>query len=189
MWRAVVMRLWLALALAVLASGCVASLRWTSSEVRSPPPERQRAPASEDAPDAATAALLAAVNEVRASGAACGQVAMPSAPPLVWGSLLALAAERHGQAMASEGWFDHRAPDGSGVGDRIAATGYRARAWGETLAAGYVDPNEVVVAFLASPAHCQVLLAEPFEVLGAALVERSDSAYGSYWTVVVATPE
>lgn len=188
MWCAVAVRLSLALAAVVLASGCVASLRWSSSEVRSPPP-RPRALASEDAPDGATAALLAAVNEVRASGAVCGQVAMPSAPPLVWRSLLALAAERHGLAMASEGWFDHRAPDGSGVGERIAATGYRARAWGETLAAGYVDADEVVAAFLASPSHCQVLLAEPFEVLGAALVERPDSVYGSYWTVVVATPE
>lgn len=175
-------------ALILLASGCVSSLRWSVSETRAAPPPRERATATEVPPDDATAALLAAVNAARARGGVCGRLAMPSAPPLVWGSLLALAAERHGLAMASQGFFDHRAPDGSGVGERIAATGFRASAWGETLAAGYVDPVATVEAFLGSPTHCEVLLAAPFEVLGAALVEQPDSVYGSYWTVVVATP-
>lgn len=182
------MRVAVLVVVAVLASGCVTSMRWSVTDTRAAAP-RERAAATELPPDAASAALLAAVNEARVRGAVCGRTVMPSAPPLVWGSLLAVAAERHGRAMATQGFFDHRAPDGSVVGDRIAATGFRARAWGETLAAGYRDPVETVAAFLSSPSHCEVLLAEPFEVLGAALVEQPGSVYGSYWTVVVATPQ
>ena len=113
---------------------------------------------------------------------------LAAAPPLDWDDALALAAERHARAMATQDFVSHVSPEGSTVGDRIAAAGYRARAWGENIAAGYVDPAETVAGFLASPSHCEVLMGSSFEVLGAALVEVDGSVFGSYWTLVFAAP-
>lgn len=139
-------------------------------------------------PGAATRRLLAAVNEARAVPRACGAERLPAAPPLGWDGALAQAAEGHARAMATLGFVDHVSPTGSTVGDRIRASGYEARAWGETIAAGYVDPDETVRGFLDSPSHCAILMGDAFEALGAALVEDDASVYGSYWTLVFAAP-
>ena len=145
-----------------------------------------RAPELPPSPD--TSRLLALVNEARAGARRCGDAPFAPAPPVAWSDALALAAERHSRAMASEGFLDHVSPSGSTVGERIAAADYRARAWGETIAGGYVDPAETVAGFLASPPHCAVLMAADFSALGAALVEDDASVYLSYWTLVLAAP-
>lgn len=139
-------------------------------------------------PSADTARMLTLVNEARARSRRCGTAMLPAAPPLGWDDTLALAAERHARAMAVQGFVGHVSPGGSTVGERIAAAGYRARTWGENIAAGYVEPAETVAGFLASPSHCEVLMASSFQVLGAALVEMDESVYGSYWTLVFAAP-
>ncbi len=150
----------------------------TSAAVRTP----------ELPPSLETSRLLDLVNEARAGARRCGVAAFPPAPPVAWSEALALAAERHSLAMASEGFLDHVSPSGDTVGERIAAAGYRARAWGETIAGGYVDPGETVAGFLASPSHCAVLMSADFSALGAALVEDDASVYLSYWTLVLAAP-
>jgi len=139
-------------------------------------------------PSAHTTLLLELVNDARSNARRCGAAAFGPAPPLAWSEALALAAERHSRAMAREGFLDHVSPAGDTVGERIAATGYRARAWGETIAGGYVDPAATVDGFLSSPPHCAVLMTADFSSLGAALVEDDASAYLSYWTLVLAAP-
>jgi uncharacterized protein YkwD len=157
------------------ASGASANLR---APVRAP-----EVPPTQD-----TRQVLDLVNEARTRSRACGDTPFAAAPPVAWSSALALAAERHSRAMASDGFLDHVSPSGGTVGDRIAATGYQARAWGETIAGGYVDPGETVAGFLASPPHCAVLMSASFSALGAALVEDDDSVFLSYWTLVLAAP-
>ncbi len=132
--------------------------------------------------------MLRLVNEARAGAQRCGTTVLAPAPPLHWSDALALAAERHARSMAALGYLGHVSPSGSTVGERIAATGYRARAWGENIAGGYVDEAETLAGFLASPRHCQVLMSGDFESLGAALVQVDGSVYGSYWTLVFAAP-
>ncbi len=145
-------------------------------------------PTASPPPSPVTRHLLEAVNQARAEARWCGGERFEAAAPLGWDGALAVAAEGHSRAMATLGFVDHVAPSGSTVGDRIRAAGYAARSWGETIAAGYVDPDETVLGFLDSPSHCAILMAASFEALGAALVEEDASAYGSYWTLVFAAP-
>jgi uncharacterized protein YkwD len=146
------------------------------------------APTPELPPSADTSRLLDLVNEARAGARRCGDAAFAAAPPLAWSGALALAAERHSLAMAREGFLDHVSPSGSTVGERVAASGYRARSWGEAIAGGYVDPVDTVAGFLSSPPHCAVLMEAEFAALGAALVQDDASYYRSYWTLVLAAP-
>jgi len=163
-------------------------VRWRESAVAVAAAPRARVAATQTPPTAATAELLTLLNAARSEARWCGDELMPSAPPLAWEQALAEAAYGHSLAMAELGFVAHEAPDGSGVAERIVASGYRASGWGETIAAGYLAPAAALDGFLASPSHCQVLMADVFEVVGAALVERPSSVYGSYWTVVVALP-
>ena len=180
--------LWFVL-VALLLAGFLAACAPRSRSVSATPPVTVAAATLPARPPSAdTARMLALVNEARARSQRCGNAVLAAAPPLGWDDTLALAAERHARAMAVQGFVGHVSPSGSTVGDRIAAAGYRARAWGENIAAGYVDPAETVAGFLASPSHCEVLMAHSFEVLGAALVEVDGSVYGSYWTLVFAAP-
>jgi hypothetical protein len=110
------------------------------------------------------------------------------------GALAEHVGEQLGVVLVDHRVHEERAlrgvsPSGGTVGARIAATGYPARAWGENIAAGYVDPAEAVAGFLASPTHCAVLMDGGFQALGAAFVEEASSLYGSYWTLVFATPQ
>lgn len=139
-------------------------------------------------PSAHTMRMLELVNDARARARRCGDAAFAAAPPLAWSGALALAAERHSLAMAREGFLDHVSPSGSTVGERVAASGYRARSWGEAIAGGYVDPGDTVAGFLSSPPHCAVLMEAEFAALGAALVQDDASYYRSYWTLVLAAP-
>ncbi len=140
-------------------------------------------------PSLQAALMLQLVNQERARVQRCGGAVFAPAPPLGWNDALALAAEGHARSMAQFGYLSHVSPSGGTVGARIAATGYPARTWGENIAAGYVDPAEAVAGFLASPAHCLVLMDAGFEALGAAFVEDEASVFGSYWTLVFAAPQ
>lgn len=180
---------WFVLA-TLLLGALLAACAPRSRSVSVPPPATLAAATLPARPATAdTARMLALVNDARARSQRCGSAVLAAAPPLGWDDALALAAERHARAMALQGFVGHVSPEGSTVGDRITAAGYRARAWGENIAAGYVDPAETVAGFLASPSHCEVLMGSSFEVLGAALVEVEGSVYGSYWTLVFAAPQ
>lgn len=181
----------LTVVLLVLAVACAPSARPDPGPNAARPTPRVEAVAalpSAQPPTPETARMLALVNDARASSRRCGRQRLPAVAPLVWDEVLARAADHHSRAMALQGFVSHVSPSGSTVGDRIAAVGYTARSWGETIAAGYVDPEETVAGFLASPSHCEVLMAASFEALGAALVEHGPSVYGSYWTLVFAAP-
>ena len=175
---------------ALLAIALVLSLVACTPTRLSTPGDSRRSPTppSQVPPSPETALMLELVNEARASARRCGSVRMPAAAPLAWNDDLALAARRHSRAMAEGGFLAHVSPSGSTVGERVAATGYRASAWGETIAGGYREPLEVVPGFLSSPPHCEVLMWGGFEALGAALVELDGSIFESYWTLVLAAP-
>lgn len=153
-----------------------------------PPPARPRAVATQRPPTAELEQVLELVNARRAGDRRCGDEVVPGAPPLVWEPALSLASERHARSMAEHGYVAHRGLDGSSAGDRIAATGFRASGWGETIAAGFDDARSAVDALFDSPSHCRVLMAEPFELLGAARVDLDGSVHGTYWTILVAVP-
>jgi uncharacterized protein YkwD len=96
---------------------------------------------------------------------------------------LAKAARVHVRDMISRGYFDHLAPDGTRVADRIKRTGYLdgVRAWrvGEVLAWGQGSagsPVGTVRGWLRSPPHRAVLLDRAFRDVGIAVMPGAPSA-------------
>lgn len=55
------------------------------------------------------------------------------AQPLAMNELLVQAARQHSQDMIAQGYFSHDTPQGADPGDRIAATGFVADGWAESI--------------------------------------------------------
>ena len=179
---------WLSACVWLLAACAPAAERFSAPALVPDAPASVHRPTASPPPTPVTRHLLETVNQARADARWCGRERFEGAAPLDWDGALERAAEGHSRAMATLGFLDHVSPAGGTVGDRIRAAGYAARSWGETIAAGYVDPGETVRGFLDSPSHCAILMSPAFEALGAALVEDDASVYGSYWTLVFAAP-
>lgn len=78
------------------------------------------------------------------------------------------AAQRHAQDMARSGQFSHEGSDGSGMGDRIQAAGYRLRMAGENIAyrAPQNDPAGAVQSWMKSQGHRDNILNGQFTDIG-----------------------
>ncbi len=133
--------------------------------------------------------MLTLVNNSRASATTCGADTLAAVPALSWHCLLEDAAQDHSESMADNDFHEHISPiDGSNPGDRIAATGYTARAWGENIAAGYADTETVVQAWLDSEGHCRNIMSASFTQMGSGVAENPASTYRIYWTQKFAAP-
>lgn len=118
----------------------------------------------------------------------CGALAMPAAPPLGWDGRLFGAAVAHARDMATRNYFSHTGLDGRAVAQRVSAEGYDWRSVGENLAAGERTIDGVIAGWLSSPGHCSNLMSRDFAAFGVSCVQREGSAYGHYWTMVLARP-
>jgi uncharacterized protein YkwD len=107
------------------------------------------------------AATLCLVNQERARN---GEL------PLKISSELEQAAQSHTEAMVSEDYFAHIAPNGETPVDRIQATGYIPNAeagytLGENIAWGTLElstPAAIVAAWIASPEHLENILTSAY---------------------------
>ncbi len=106
--------------------------------------------------------------------------------PLAYSRRLQLAADRHAQRMAAEGFFDHVAPDGTTVADRAAEAGYCHQRVGENIAYGLNSndtADEVMAKFQASHDHDRNMLWTTYRYVGIG-VHRVQSERGTeYWWV------
>ncbi|MEW5755395.1 MAG: CAP domain-containing protein [Pseudomonadota bacterium] len=126
--------------------------------------------------------LLTLVNTARAVARSCGATRYGAAPPLAWHCNLEQAAQGHSTSMADNDFFSHIGLDGSNPGERITATGYIWRAYGENIAAGYSTEEDVVNGWLNSPGHCANLMNPRFTEIGTASAENPAARYRIYWT-------
>lgn len=137
---------------------------------------------SPDPNDPSTASLLLiAVNQARASGTKCGEAWRVPTAPLTLNTQLLAAAQAHSDDMLTMRKMSHTGSDGSGPGDRIRRTGYRAGWWGENVAAGYRSVEQVMAGWLGSPGHCENIMNPNFTEFGA-------GEAGYYWTQVFGRP-
>jgi len=127
-------------------------------------------------------AVLRLVNQARTRARSCGERSFGPAPPLAWSDALAQAALVHSHDMAARNYFDHVDPTGATVAQRASRTGYRWRVIGENIAAGQGSVPQVVAGWLASPGHCENIMARDFAEMGAAYAIDPHSAMEIYWT-------
>lgn len=137
-----------------------------------------------------TNAVMARVNQWRASGANCGSEGnFGPAAALTWNNLLAQAATGHSQDMVAHNFFSHTGSNGSSLADRITAAGYSWSSVGENIAAGQTTVNQVVDGWIASPGHCANIMNPAFVHVGVACVPgTSSTTYRTYWTMDLGKP-
>ncbi len=100
---------------------------------------------------------------------------------------LSAIASDYACEMVDDRFFGHVHPKtAETIADRVGASGYPYEVVGENLAAGYWDPQEVVDAWMASPAHRDILLDPAFTHIGVAV--RYGGDHGVYWVLILADP-
>ncbi len=87
--------------------------------------------------------------------------------------------------MAARRTMTHTGRDGSNAGQRITRVGFVWSAWGENVAAGFVDPAEAVRVWMGSSAHRDNILGD-YLVVGIGVGTSSDNV--QYWTLDLANP-
>ena len=118
--------------------------------------------------------ILQLVNQVRQTGCTCGTTIMPPVPVVTWNDFLEVAAYNHAYDMYTNNYFSHTGLNGSTAGDRIRATDYNWRAYGENIAKGFRTEESVMQGWLASEGHCKNIMSPNFREMG---VSRVDT----YW--------
>ena len=183
-----------------LSSGASGSLVLTiapsvqTSPAPTPPPPAPTPPAPTPPPAPSTppssdqAAMLSAINAVRAQARSCGITAYPAVPALKWNTQLEAAALLHSQDMANKNYFSHTSQDGRSPWDRIRAQGYPLGAGGENIAAGQSSVASVIDGWVKSPGHCANLMSTSYTEVGMAKGENASSTYKIYWTQIFAKP-
>lgn len=126
------------------------------------------------------------LNRVREQGVVCGDEQMPQVQPLLRHVALDEASRCHSLDMAERGMLTHEGGDGSNEVQRARRAGYPSDFVGEIVASGYVDPGEVVEAWLESDHHCENLMFAHYEEMGVGFVELPE---GGMWTVMFGTRE
>jgi uncharacterized protein YkwD len=99
---------------------------------------------------------------------------------------LARAARRFSSAMVRERFFAHVSPEGSTLGQRARAAGYRGYTLGETIgwgAGGLATPAAIVQGWIDSPPHRAILLDGGFRHIGLGVATGSPEGIGGAATV------
>jgi uncharacterized protein YkwD len=112
--------------------------------------------------------------------------------PLALNSRLTSAAQLHAQNMALQDFVSHTGADGSGIGDRISATGYRWSLAAENIAAGYQTAAATVQGWIESPGHRANLLDPQLTEIGVGYyflaTDPGQEVWNSYWTQAFGAP-
>jgi uncharacterized protein YkwD len=150
-----------------------------SVEAATPTPSKPKPSQRRTTPPAAAgpvAEVLRLVNAQRAS-AGCGALTVDSR--------LAAAAQAHSADMAANEYFSHTGRNGSDVGDRVDAAGYRWSNVGENIAKGQPTPAAVMQAWMNSSGHRANILNCRFRNIGIGLAYDGRSPV---WTQNFGTP-
>jgi len=76
------------------------------------------------------------------------------------------AAQAHANDMVARDYFSHTNPEGATELDRILATGFVPRNWGENIAQAQPTEADVLVAWINSPEHNRLLRARTVDEFG-----------------------
>ena len=93
--------------------------------------------------------------------------------------------------MATNNFFSHTGSNGSSAGDRITAAGFTFSAMAENVYAGsesYNSASAAVSAWMGSEGHRVNMLNPTYTYAGVGYWCNSNSTYGGYYTLDLATP-
>ncbi|WP_340289013.1 CAP domain-containing protein [Sulfitobacter pontiacus] len=134
----------------------------------------------------AVALMIAAISPLRADPQAVQMLnamrAQQGVAPLSYAPRLEAAARAHALDMARHGYFSHTGRDGSGVGDRVRAQGYRWCYVAENLAKGQGDLTQVMRGWAQSAPHYRNMMSR--NATGFGLFQGPDRN----WAMVLAAP-
>ncbi|GMF19591.1 unnamed protein product [Phytophthora fragariaefolia] len=119
-----------------------------------------------------SSAMLAAVNKQRATG---------GLKPLCLNKKLHAAAQRHSNDMAAKDYMAHDGSDGSTMEERITQAGFDWESVAENVAAGQIDVEAVMVAWINSPEHLENIMGD-YTMFGSAYAFNKEGTYQHYWT-------
>lgn len=108
--------------------------------------------------------------------------------PVKYSEKLNIASELHAADMAVGGDASHSGTDGSTHSERVKRQAYYFSIVAENVASGQKSWEKVFDAWQKSPGHNANLLLPDVTDFGVALVYDPDSAYQTYWAMLVATP-
>ena len=130
--------------------------------------------------------ILAAINQARSTARTCGTTYNGATTPVTWNDKIAAAALLHSDDMATNNFFSHTGSDNSSPGDRLTREDYEWNTYGENIAVGF-SSTTVVQAWLASAAHCSIIMTPGFTEIGAASAQNPYdlSHYALNWTLVL----
>jgi uncharacterized protein YkwD len=150
-------------------------------------------------PTAVEQLMLEQLNDARANPAAYGASigldlsGVAPSQPLAWDPRLIQAALGHSQDMNDRNYFSHVTPDGIDPGARIAAAGFAASSYGESIAAGYATPDAALSALIidngvSNLGHRRHLLAidavfRDQNAVGIGIVQNGSGTYQDYYTI------
>lgn len=100
--------------------------------------------------------------------------------PVTVNASLMTCAQQYSEVIASLGSLTHTGPDGSSPGQRLTRCGYRWQHYGEDLAAGYSDPDQLMAAWMASPSHRRVILLPNVREIGLGYARRDGDPNAFY---------
>ena len=136
--------------------------------------------------------VLQRLNAVRSQGAICHQAgSLRVASPLRWSDSLAAVATTQSREMVTMKRMRHRDILDRGLGERLAAAGYRFSVAVENIAVGYDTLDDVVKAWLRSEGQCDNMLNGAVLELGLACSDDATAPEPGdrrYWTLVLGSP-
>ena len=125
--------------------------------------------------------VLTYINQARSQTCLCGTTTYPAVPALTLNTMLNTASDKFAVDLATYNYFSHTGRDGSLPWDRMTREGYKWRAAGENIAAGYTTPRTVVDGWLKSPGHCKNIMSANFKDIGVGYGYSASSTYKYYW--------
>ena len=132
-------------------------------------------------------AAVRALNALRAQAQVCGGRAWPAVPALHWQATLGESARRYAVELAARDRLDHLGAGGATLRARLRDVGYVMRVSGENLAGGPETLDEALALWLASPGHCENLMAAEFQEFGLACA-AGPGRLERFWVLQMATP-
>lgn len=109
-------------------------------------------------------------------------------PPLSLDPRLKQAAQAHAMDLASNDRISHFGSDGSDPWERVTRAGFEPKVAAENVGTGQLSFGEVLREWQLSPDHKKNLLLPDATHMGVAVVNKPDTQFKTFWSLVVGAP-